>query len=392
MSESGLSKYRTYRGLTKALLTAGGLWPYHNSSIFYRVWPYLQIIVSSGMVLAILGFVREHFSNVDLVTRALSVMTSHLTTIVKLMCLAINREDLVELHKHLDPYVENLLKTFKSTDVILKDVNSFRFLTWGLTFFAFIATCVLIFMPLLAILHCHQQGIELTNYPLIYPSVYPWKIISNGWVYKANYIFELTATLILFSVTASVDSLFNLYVFQMVGQLREISYCITHLDSFDKNNSVVKCIVQYEKLMKCAVLLEKIYGYIVLWIMATNAVVLCSLLFQMSQMKSISITRELLFITYIAMKIIQTFIYTWGGSYLTDEVIWKIFLNQNYKDAVYASNWFGNKNLTTTVKMTLCQKSLILTACNFFIVSVKLFVMVMNTTLSFFFLLQAMDS
>lgn len=83
MSESSLSKYRTYRGLTKALLTAGGLWPYHNSSIFYRVWPYLQIIVSSGMVLAILGFVREHFSNVALVTRGLSVMTSHLTTMFK---------------------------------------------------------------------------------------------------------------------------------------------------------------------------------------------------------------------------------------------------------------------------------------------------------------------
>ncbi|XP_044596928.1 uncharacterized protein LOC123273550 isoform X2 [Cotesia glomerata] len=321
MSESSLSKYRTYRGLTKALLTAGGLWPYHNSSIFYRVWPYLQIIVSSGMVLAILGFVREHFSNVALVTRGLSVMTSHLTTMFKLMCLAINREDLAELHEHLDPYVENLLKTFKSTDLILKDVNSFRLLSWGLTFFAFIATCALIFMPLLVILHYHQQGIELTNYPLIYPSVYPWKIISNGWVYKANYVFESIATLIMFFVTASVDSLFNLYVFQMVGQLREISYCITHLDSFDKNNSVVQCVVQYEKLMKCMVLLEKIYGFIFLWIMATNAVVLCSLLFQISQMKSISITRGLLFTTYITLKVIQTFMYTWGGSYLTDEVM-----------------------------------------------------------------------
>ncbi|XP_014298177.2 odorant receptor 13a-like [Microplitis demolitor] len=386
MSKSRISDYKAYRGLTKTLLTVGGLWPYSNSNIFYRFLPYIQIILNLGMALAILGFVHDHFSNIALVTRGMSVMTSFLTTILKVTCLVINKKDLMELHENLDPYLNDLLKNSPSTEVILKDINSFKFLSWGLTFFAFIAMCFLIFTPLLFILHCHQHEIELINYPLIYPSVYPWKIISNGWIYKLNYIFETLASLILFFVTASVDSLFTLYVFQMVGLLREISYCITRLDekNVDKDSVICKCITQYEKLMRCREILEKIYGPVILWIMTTNAVVLCTLLFQISQMKSISVTRGLLFTTYITLKMIQTFMYAWSGSCLTDE-------SENYKDAVYAAHWYGNKRFMTSVIIMLAQRPLTLTACNFSTVSLKIFVMVLNTTVSYFFLLQTLD-
>lgn len=85
MSKSRISDYKAYRGLTKTLLTVGGLWPYSNSNIFYRFLPYIQIILNLGMALAILGFVHDHFSNIALVTRGMSVMTSFLTTILKVL-------------------------------------------------------------------------------------------------------------------------------------------------------------------------------------------------------------------------------------------------------------------------------------------------------------------
>lgn len=44
--------------------------------------------------------------------------------------------------------------------------------------------------------------------------------------------------------------------------------------------------------------------------------------------------------------------------------------------AIYAANWYTNKNLMTSVLIMLAQKPLILTACNFSFVSVDMFLTV----------------
>ncbi|XP_014298189.1 odorant receptor 4-like [Microplitis demolitor] len=387
MSANKVSDYTTYREITKNLMTISGLWPYENSNIFYRLIPYIQISLNLGMALVILGFVRQHFTNIALVTRGLSIMTSFLTVIIKVICMLINQKDLVELHNNLDPYFNELLKNSKLSKLILKKVKIFRLLSLALIFCVLFSIIFYVVTPLIFIIKRHYHQMKITKYPLIYPSGYPWKITSSGFIYQIHFAFETLASLALFFVTTSIDSLFTLYIFQMIGQLREISYCITHIDEDENENkdSVVrKCVTQYEKLMRCREILETIYGPVILWIMGTNAIVLCTLLFQISQMKSISVIRGLLFITYIALKMIQTFMYAWSGSSLTEE-------SENYKHAVYAADWYGNKRLMDSVIITLSQKPLTLTACNFSVVSVDIFVMVLNTTVSYFFLLQTLD-
>ncbi|CAD6214716.1 GSCOCT00014024001.2-RA-CDS, partial [Cotesia congregata] len=398
MTENNVSDYITYREVTKKLMTIIGLWPYENSSFFYRLVPYIQISLNLGMALAIFGFVLDHFPNIGLVTRGLSIMTSFITVV----CLVINQKELVELHTNLDPYFDKLLTNSKLTKIVLKKVKAYRFLSWTLTFCVFTCLAAYIIGPLVYITNCYFNKITITKYPLVYPSGYPWKIPSNGFVYKIHFIFETLATSALFFVTCSVDSLFTLYVFQMVAQLREMSYCITHIENEDDRQEVVcKCVNQYEKLMRSKYILEKIYGPTILWIMGTNAIVLCALLFQVSQMKSISIIRGMLIGAYVGIKVTQTFMYAYGGSKITEE-------SEYYRNAVYAANWYGNKKLMAYVIITLSQKPLILTACNFAYVSVDIFVkaidylkinkltnkffsQVLNTTISYFFLLQTLD-
>nr|WGO81824.1 olfactory receptor 154 [Microplitis mediator] len=385
MSKSDKDDYIAFHKLTKGLLTIGGLWRYEDSGFFYRLLPYKQLAISIGLSLAVLNYVFENFSNLSLVARGLSITTSFLSAAFKVICFMIRREDLTNLHKTLDPYFNEMLKDSKLSKFILRKVNTFRYIS--LVYAVLLSLCSVFYIvaPLIAIYYCHHHKINLTKYPLIYPTTYPWKIISTGLVYQIHYIFEILASLTLFFVTTSVDSLFTFYIFQMIGQLREISYCITNInDEDDGKSAVCKCVTQYEKILKCREILEKIYGPIILWIMTTNAIVLCTLLFQISQMKSITVIQGILFTTYFVLKMIQTFMYAWSGSCLIEE-------SEDCRDSVYAANWYGNRRFMSSIVIMLSQRPLILTACNFSVVSVKIFVMILNTTISYFFLLQTLD-
>ncbi|XP_034934703.1 odorant receptor 13a-like [Chelonus insularis] len=171
----------------------------------------------------------------------------------------------------------------------------------------------------------------------------------------------------------------------MVGQLREFSYNITSIDEkSDSDVMIKKCVEQYCTIIKCRNNLQKVFGPIVLWIMCTNAVILCMVIFQITNMKTISKGRAFLFASYTSLKLTQAFLYAWAGTCLTTE-------SENCGDAVYDSNWHGKQRFMTSVTIMLTQKPIIMTACNFATVSLDIFVMIVNTTISYFFLLRTLE-
>ncbi|XP_044596744.1 odorant receptor 9a-like [Cotesia glomerata] len=387
MAKNGISDYRAFHDLTKILLTVGGLWPYSNSNMLYRLLSYVQGFLSLGMTLVVFGFVLENFSNVALVTRGLSVMTSFTSAILKVVCFIIKHKDMEELHKNLDPYFEKLLKNEKNLKHILKKVNIFRLLSGVLTLTVFAVIAFQIIAPLIFIINCKVHHVKIKKYPLIYPGNYPWNINASGFLYLAHFTLETCGTFALFFVTTSVDSLFTLYSFQIIGQLREMSYCITHIDSDDDSGKYIlhRCIIQYQKLIKCVNLMEAIYGPVVLWIMGTNAIVLCALLFQISKMKTITIIQGIMFTLYVILKLLQTFMYAWCGSCLTEE-------SENYKDAVYSANWQGKKHLMSSVVIIITQKPLAITIFNSSTLSVTNCVTIVDKAISYYILLQSLNN
>ncbi|CAD6214708.1 GSCOCT00013826001.3-RA-CDS [Cotesia congregata] len=359
MAKSGISNYRAFHDLTKILLTIGGLWPYSNSNILYRLLSYVQGFLSLGMTLVVFGFILENFSNVALVTRGLNVMTSFTSAVLKVVCLILKHREMEELHKNLDPYFEKLLENEKMLEHILKKVNIFRLLSGVLTLTVFAVIAFQIIAPLIFIINCKVHHVEIKKYPLIYPGNYPWNISASGSLYLAHFTLETFGTFALFFVTTSVDSLFTLYNFQIIGQLREMSYYITHIDSDDDSGKYIfhRCIIQHQKLIKCVKLMKAIYGPVVLWMMSTNAIVLCALLFQISKVKTITIIQSVMFTPYVILQLLQTFIYAWCGSCLTEE-------SENYKYAVYSANWYGNRILMSSVVIIITQKPLAITIFN----------------------------
>nr|AQN78411.1 olfactory receptor 9 [Meteorus pulchricornis] len=267
--------------------------------------------------------------------------------------------------------------------LVLKGDTLVYCLSWILTFVVGLSTLSYVTIPMISIIYQHSHNIQPIQYTLVYPTGYPWSIDPPGFRYKIHFIIESVATLALFCITVGIDSLFTLYGWQMVAQFREMSHRITHIsDKDDTRNVLRECVLQHQKMIKCRDILQKIYGPVILWIITTNAVILCSLLFQFSQVKSIG--RGISFLTYIMLKLMQTFMYSWTGTQLTTA-------SDDYRDAVYAANWYQDKSLMSSFLIILTQKPLILTACNFSNVTLDMFIMVLNTTISYFFLLRTLE-
>lgn len=309
MSHGALSVYATYRETTKRFLLIVGLWPKEQPRFLYRLLPWTQIFLSLGMVLTLTGYVREHFNNVALVTKGMSVMTSFLTVTLKVRInilitvnisnksyryainfkvtlMIVNHKDLGELHQMLDPYFNDMLSKPKLSRIILNGVDTFRRLSLTLMIVTLFTCFVYVITPLAFIIIQHLRHVHPIKYILVFPGVYPWKISPNGLLYKIHYIFESSANMTLICATAGVDSLFILYVFQMIGQLRELSYRMSYTDWSSDNEDVLrKCMIQYTILMRCRDILQKIYGPIILWMMGTNAIILCAVIFQLAEVR-----------------------------------------------------------------------------------------------------------
>ncbi|CAD6214714.1 GSCOCT00004190001.3-RA-CDS, partial [Cotesia congregata] len=382
-----ISSYFIFREIIKGPLMALGFWPSENPSLPYRLLSYIQLPLNFGMFLAIFNFVRLYAHNMALLTKSFGVMTTYLSTTLKITCFLINRKEALELHRILDPYFTKLAQDRQMKKIIFKKFTSLKLITWLFFFCVFITLSAMIVTPLIDIAMQHHKPGKSIKYPLIYPSRYPWQTSSNGWAYKLTYLFESLATTSLFCITSSVDSLFLFYIFQIIGQLREMGYCITHRDGYHEKGKdfvIRRAVYQYQILIRAKQIIEKIYGPIILWIMCTNAVIMCVFIFQFMQMKNLPLVRLMIIFTYILSKVLQTFIYAWSGTCLTAE-------SEDYRRAVYNIDWYGNKKIMSSIIIMMAQKPMIVTALNFSTVTVDIFIMVMKTTISYFFLLQTLE-
>lgn len=196
----------------------------------------------------------------------------------------INHKSAIEMHKILNEYFNRALNNKKIRNIILRDVKLFHRLSWIVTFSAMIVSIVHVLMPILSIELQKKNNIDNIKYTLIYPAKYPWKISDGKFIYKLNFIFETYGSLLLFFATCSIDTLFSLYLFQMMGYMRMMSYLLPKPSDKKQCQMIIRdCVDPHGTLIKCRNIIQKIYGPIILWMMSTHAIVLCAQIFQISQ-------------------------------------------------------------------------------------------------------------
>nr|QNL15014.1 olfactory receptor 70 [Aulacocentrum confusum] len=284
MSKEKLSNYLSYRMTVVRFLSVVGLWPKDQARFWYRFLPVLQLTANISSVLAIAMFVRKHINNLHRAIKGMSSMMSYLSNILKTTCVMINREDATKLHQMLDTQFFMLLNRPELSKIILNEVTTFRRLSSMMSFLTYLSCTIYVTRPVIIIIYQHLKQRHPIRYGLLFPGIYPWKIAPNSLLYKFHYGLESISTIFAFSVCAGIDLLFTLYIFQMIAQLREMSYCISNIDTAKNGHKAVEnCVIKYEQLMKCRDILEKIYGPIMLWTMLINAASLCCQMFEFSK-------------------------------------------------------------------------------------------------------------
>ncbi|KAG8037787.1 hypothetical protein G9C98_005998 [Cotesia typhae] len=375
--------YVRFQTLIRRLQLIISFWSSKNSSILFLSLPYLHL---GGFLLPLVGvinFFRTYISNINLATKGLSVLVGYSTVMMKMITFIIKRKEINKLHSILEPYVEKLIEKSGMSHDVLREVSRFRGLCATLTGCVTTSSTLYAMIPLVTVFNQwrHNKPIKMNH---LYPVIYPWEKAPTGTVFYCQIVNEYFTTFSIITVTASVDSLFVYYAFQMVCMIRDIAHNISSLNEENCQEIIGKCVRQYTVLLECRSEMDKVFGPIILWSMGTNAVVLCGLIFQLSHAKTIPVLTMFLCAAYVAFKVTQIFMFAWAASKFTTE-------SDNLSDIVYAADWFGSKNRMKAITIMLTQRPLVFTACSFSTISIEMFSTVMNTTISYFLLLKNFD-
>ncbi|KAK0178485.1 hypothetical protein PV327_007373 [Microctonus hyperodae] len=143
----------------------------------------------------------------------------------------------------------------------------------------------------------------------------------------------------IFLITCSIQANFCILVFRMISEFRDMSYLHTHLNESNDKDSVVR----YSDPINI-----------------------------------------LFFTAFVMTKISESCICAFAGSQLINE-------SEDFRRTVYSINWHGNKQLTSWVLITLNQRPMTLVACHYTTISLNILVSIVNTTISYYFLLKTLQ-
>ncbi|XP_044002063.1 odorant receptor 13a-like [Aphidius gifuensis] len=388
--QAELQSFKSYSSGIRILLLFMGLWPVENSNVFYKLIPYFLGSVLLIVTSASMNFAIHYHYNLMIALKGVSISLSYLATTVKVICYVIHRKKLMKLEKTLHELLSEQ-EINKNNDELIKTaltpVFNFRRLSVSLSFCSFSVVTTYFLTPVISMIKQYKNNIRPIKYLLPYPTLYPYAIEGGSLLWIIHFIIETYACFTLFTITASVDTSFAFYSSRVIGQFRVLSNNIRSL-KFKRNyeKRIQGYIVHHRKLITCCELLQDIHGPIVLAILLTTALIMCSLTFQISQMETISVKQTILFVVYIAVKLAQTWVYAWSGEMIAAE-------SEDFRKAVYECGWetSDNKTVKHCILFMLMQKPLILQACNYTQISAQLFVAILNTTVSYFFLLQTIN-
>nr|AXM05209.1 odorant receptor [Campoletis chlorideae] len=380
--ERQLLRYESYARGVKRLLLLSGLWPGCASSKLLQLVVAAQFTVSVITACGIMNFVASHITNLDLITKGLGIAVGFCTIVFKITVFTMYRDSVIELHETLEKNFRKDLENAEYQSVLLSPIAYFDRPTLYLSLSTLGVVLMYNINPIISIISQLSNGNGLLKHRTPFPSKYPFP--ESIGLYVARYIIEVGASYAVGVITAATDALFGFYIFQIATQLRVLSYRMRNLTAADDYQKIIKeCVVQRQILVGCRDKLGKIYGPIILWMLTSSAMIMCTNIFQASQ---ISMDKALLVLIYITMKLMQTLLYGWFGLFLITE-------SEALGDSIYFCDWpgCGDKLFVSNINTMLLCRPLVLKACQFYEISIDMFITIINTTLSYFFLLRTLD-
>jgi len=200
----------------------------------------------------------------------------------KVITFMINRNSLINYHQTLnDLFEEELMQNEKIRAIIFLPLRKIYIL--ACTYFALLIGLVLAYSisPYIFIIRnlCHFH--LPTNYTLPFSRGFGhfW-VVPNNFLYHFHLLFETSSATLSCITAGSVDSNFGFYVYQFASTMHAMTFRLMNPLSTEKFSDLLRtCVAKHQRLLRCRHTLEHIYGPIVFWHIITNAILLCSLMY-----------------------------------------------------------------------------------------------------------------
>ncbi|XP_018363861.1 PREDICTED: uncharacterized protein LOC108761691 [Trachymyrmex cornetzi] len=333
-----------------------------------------------------MSYILRH--NLKVMTKFVGVSISGFSAILKVVTFMINRDSLINYHRTLNNLFEEELKNEKIQTIIFSSLPTIYTLTY--TYFAAMVGIIIAYIasPYIFVIHNLFYFHLSTSYTLPLSRGLGW-----FWPIPDNFLYHLhlfceTGIVVLSGMTAcGVDSAFGFYVYQLSSTIRAMTFALTNPSSTEKFSNLLRtCVVKHQKLLQCRNTLEHVYGPIVFWHIVTNAVLLCTMMYDLISLQEYNFHNLSSSITYVIIKLLQTFIYAWYGTFLTNA-------GEDFRKGIYFSKWSNSsldRHVRTNVILIMMQKPMTVYAF-FSPVNVMMFTKSVNATMSYFFLLQSIE-
>ncbi|XP_071577724.1 uncharacterized protein [Temnothorax nylanderi] len=388
MINNRLEAYRTYQRFQRIVLIICGCWymPTKSGKIRY-CWSVCMLLGMFMFLMINMHMSYIHRHNLVLMMRYIGIGTSAVGAILKVGTFLFNRRSLINYHRTLnDLFEEELARNEKTRTIMLSFLPTMYILAY--TYSAIMMALVLAYFvpPYLFIIRDLRHLHLTTNYTLPLSRRYGhfWPVPDN-FLYHFHLLFETSLVSLSSTTAASVDSAFGFYVYQFASTMHAMTFRLTNPLPTEKFSDVLKtCVEKHQKLLQCRDTLEHNYGHFVLYHVVSNAVLLCSLIYEAMTFSSFNVRNLTEFMTFALVKLLQPFIYTWYGTVLTNA-------SEDFRKGIYFGEWPNselNRHVRTNIILMMMQKPMTINA---FVTPVEMvmFTNFINTTMSYFFLLRS---
>lgn len=183
------------------------------------------------------------------------------------------------------------MREARARTVILFSLRTFYRLIYTQTTIMTVITIIVWSGPLITMkLHAAKNSTTgLYRFPS--GAVFPWTVDSTL-VWQVHYIFETSMCWFTLSISTGVDAFFGFCMFRISALLRSLSIEFEGQLSRGGENGANerklfrKCVDKHNSLIKCRDIVQTVYGPTILLVTVTNAVGMCSLIFQTFQVRA----------------------------------------------------------------------------------------------------------
>ncbi|XP_024884209.1 uncharacterized protein LOC112462575 [Temnothorax curvispinosus] len=391
MNNKELQAYRAYQRYLRTLLTMCGCWYMPTKSgkcMHFWIVGVLLVIICYAIVNLHMCYIHRH--NLVIMMKCVGIAITSFSAILKIGTFLHNQESLINYHWTLnDLFEKELLRDEKIRTIMFSSLPTIYTLTY--TYSAIMLTMILAFFTpaYLSIIHGLYRFHSNTNYslPITKGYGYFWTVPHN-YLYHFHLLFETGGASFSAITACCMDSAFGFYVYQFASIMHAMTFKLTNPLPTESFSDVLKsCVAKHQKLLPCRHTLEHIYGPIVFWHIVTNAVLLCALIYEGMSFSDFNIFNIGVTVTWATIKLLQTFTYAWYGTLLTNA-------SEDFRKGIYFGKW-PNSNLDhhvrTNVIIMMMQKPMTINAV-FSLVDMNMFTNFVNTTGSYFFLLQSISN